>query len=76
MLRNADVRAIAAAGGIEGIETLQDLFDRARGGGFSTDVALALALVRYIRDVRGLEQTAQRCRRRSATVVPFRPRIE
>jgi hypothetical protein len=70
MTTRADAAAICAAAGLEDVASLEELFDRARSNRLGTDIALALALARYIREIEAIEGAVGRCRRIACETSP------
>jgi hypothetical protein len=70
MAASGDVAAICAAAGLEDVANLEQLFDRARTNRLGTDIALALALARYIREIEAVEGAARACRRMPCETSP------
>jgi hypothetical protein len=70
MTTSADVAAICAAAGLEDVASLEELFDRARSNRLGTDIALALALARYIREIEAVEGAVGTCRRIASETIP------
>jgi hypothetical protein len=70
MTTSADVAAICAAAGLEDVASLEELFDRARSNRLGTDITLALALARYIREIEAVEGTVATCRRIASETSP------
>ena len=62
--QSTDIAIICHGAGVEGVSTIDDLFQRCKTHRFTSDIALTLALLAYIHASNRLEATWRRCARK------------